>query len=761
MVVSLLTCAQGSPAAERPNALAPSGEARAWRDTAAYTVLLPETPAVQEEYAARLLGDAIEKMTGVRLPVVREPAVPPGPFVSLGATRAATGLGAGTELKPDGYRIREQDGHWYFEGGQRRGPVNAVLAFMEEDLGWRDYSIFVPQYFPDWRGKALRAVPRAYSPPLEAREVHIREAWDPEWALRNRSTPLFTPTGPAVDQAAGGSPSYPPGGWFAHTFARLAPDAATFAAHPEYCAQKGDKRVPNDLCLSHPETVKIVAANVLTILDANPGAAFFSISQNDGAWAVCACPTCRALTEKEGSASAPVLNFVNQVAALVAVKYPQVKLSTLAYLETFRPPATIRPASNVIIFLATDRHMWANPFHFIDETEPFQQALRAWNDCGAQIHLWDYTFGDNAHWLNPSPNFDVLAYNLRFFLRQPGVTGVLFQDNYCSVGDSRGALKTWLLTKLLWNPNWDVAALERDFSFGYYGAAGEAMQAYNDLLRAEWQRYHERYRPADQMKFTVSDTFLPQAQELLKQAAAAVAAEPVRSREVEREAACLLYQRLEQGVRSPADREAYLADIERLRETCERLGISSFAESVNPSLKYLGWKLRANRPPVVLPTPNTIQFWLDTVSLPSVCGPATASIVEEAQAEAGYAILQPCPITHWSIQWTLTPASFLKAEGRYIVRVRAKLGAMKQPQGPVFHLGLYSGERGTLFQKDFAVADFTGDGYQWLQAATVEAPRSAMTLYIGPTTDSAAEAIYVDMVEMVPEAEWPPLRPPL
>ena len=64
----------GALAADGRNALAPAGVARPWQATAAYTVLLPEAPTSQDEYAARWLGEALEKMTGVRLPVVREPS---------------------------------------------------------------------------------------------------------------------------------------------------------------------------------------------------------------------------------------------------------------------------------------------------------------------------------------------------------------------------------------------------------------------------------------------------------------------------------------------------------------------------------------------------------------------------------------------------------------------------------------------------------------------------------------------------------------
>ena len=132
--------------------------------------------------------------------------------------------------------------------------------------------------------------------------------------------------------------------------------------------------------------------------------------------------------------------------------------------------------------------------------------------------------------------------------------------------------------------------------------------------------------------------------------------------------------------------------------------------------------------------------------------------IQTSWAEAGYAILQPCPITHWSIQWQITPASFLSAEGRYIVRVRVKPGPLKQQAGPLVHVGLYSFDHGSVFQRNATVADLPGTGYQWFEAATIDAPRDGMTLYIGPTTDSVAEHVYIDRVELIPEAEWKAIK---
>ena len=223
------------------------------------------------------------------------------------------------------------------------------------------------------------------------------------------------------------------------------------------------------------------------------------------------------LTEREGSTSGLLLSFVNKVTKLINIKHPKVKVSTLAYLTAYMPPRNIKPAPNVVIFLATDRHIWKNPFHYVDETQKFQTALAGWNKIAKEIHLWDYVFGDNSNWMNPAPNFDVIAHNLSFYLKYNAVTGIFFQDNYISIGDSRAAMKNWILTKLMWNPAWDVKKLEQDFTLGYYGAAGPAMQEYNDLLRSEWGAYHDN-NPPDSKKFMISSNFLPTAQHLISKA---------------------------------------------------------------------------------------------------------------------------------------------------------------------------------------------------------------------------------------------------
>lgn len=59
--------------------------------------------------------------------------------------------------------------------------------------------------------------------------------------------------------------------------------------------------------------------------------------------------------------------------------------------------------------------------------------------------------------------------------------GVLEEGDYQTVSCELRELRSWLISKLLWNPDADVDALVRDFTDGYYGPAGSYVRAYLDL----------------------------------------------------------------------------------------------------------------------------------------------------------------------------------------------------------------------------------------------------------------------------------------
>ena len=112
---------------------------------------------------------------------------PKGKVISIGGTNlfAASGI-TKPELADEGYAIDEKDGNLFLLGGATRGPINAVYALLEEDLGCRWYSRF-SQTIPNMPTLKFRPAKRSYVPVLEIRDPFYWEAFDGTWSLRNRT----------------------------------------------------------------------------------------------------------------------------------------------------------------------------------------------------------------------------------------------------------------------------------------------------------------------------------------------------------------------------------------------------------------------------------------------------------------------------------------------------------------------------------------------------------------------------------------------
>jgi hypothetical protein len=534
------------------NALRPKGEpgpeltlATAGRST--YSILLPNQATTMEEKAAADLALWLETMTGASLKISFEGEAVDGPFISIGQTEelARANLPSlSTELEREGYGIDVNGKTLLLWGGSGRGVINAVYALLEEDLGCRWYhrnSVTIPKR----PTLAFRPVPRTFVPVLEIRDPYYWDAFDATWSLRNRTN---SPNARVPDEW-GGRVQYA-GGFFVHTYNRLLPPKLYFDEHPEYYSEINGKRVARQLCLSNQDVVRIATEKVQDVLRKNPHQNLISVSPNDGR-GYCECEKCRAFNEAEGGTEAgTLLRFVNAIADAIKDEFPDVKVSTLAYLGTVQPPKTIRPRQNVVIRLCTDRHAWSHFFEFVTETDQFSQAMVAWSEIGAKIHIWDYTV-NFSHYSLPSPNLPLVTQNIRWMMHH-NAKGIMLQGAYQSPGSARGPLRSWVWGKQLWDPDLNTRDLIRDFTYGFYGKAAEPMQAYNELLWRLWEReYMGTLRDAGNIRHPPTASFLTpafaaEATRLFAEAEA-LAENPETKRRVELAKFALLYLKLSRG----------------------------------------------------------------------------------------------------------------------------------------------------------------------------------------------------------------------
>ncbi len=442
---------------------------------------------------------------------------------------------------------------------------------LEEKLGVR---WFTPELevVPKTNRLVLPALDETIIPALEYREVFWTEMMrDGDFAARHR---MNGPNCHLIEKHGGPAVAYFP---FVHSMDSLIP-RELYQEHPEYFPLIKGKRVDGYVqrCLSNPEVVKLAIARVRQWIKEHPEATIISVSQNDtGHW--CQCDPCKAFDDQEGSPAASMIRFVNAIAQDIEHDYPNIRIDTLAYQYTRKPPKTLRPYRNVIIRLCSIECCFAHPLATCDspENRRFRDDILAWQPVAPKLYIWDYTpnFG---HYQQPFPNFDALQPNVQFFV-QHGVKGLFEQGNYSPGGNGElGPLRAYVLAELLWNPNTDVPKHIREFLAAYYGQAAPQLAAYLELLESQVRDGKAHAHIFDSSKAAyLNDDFLRAADALFDNAEKA-AEDPATRFRVQTARLPIWYVRfVTNRVRGPA-RAALLA---RFLEIARQAGISNVSES--------------------------------------------------------------------------------------------------------------------------------------------------------------------------------------
>jgi hypothetical protein len=110
----------------------------------------------------------------------------------------------------------------------------------------------------------------------------------------------------------------------------------------------------------------------------------------------------------------------------------------------------------------------------------FVKDIRGWNRKCNRLYIWDYII-DYSHSVMPWPNLYVLKPNIRFFIAS-GVKGVYEEACYFTKGSELAELRTWIIAKTMWNPDYDTDRAIDEFLQGYYGAAATAIRNYINLI---------------------------------------------------------------------------------------------------------------------------------------------------------------------------------------------------------------------------------------------------------------------------------------
>ncbi len=450
-----------------------------------YKIVVAANAIPSERYAAEELQRYLERMSGARLPIVTSDGERTEHEIVLGANALPKNVekpAALDRLGADGFTLKTAGNRLIIAGQGPRGTLYGVYALLEEKLGVR---WFTPDFesVPRPARGVLPDLDESQTPPLEYREVFWSEFMhNADFAARHR---MNGNSYPLTEKHGGKIVSYFP---FVHSFDMLIPPAL-FDTHPEYFPLIDGKRKNGYVqrCLTNPDVLRIATDRVRQWIKEHPEATVISVSQND-TFNNCQCPQCKALDDAEGSPAASLLKFVNAIAAAIEKEYPNIRIDTLAYQYTRKPPRSIRPHKNVIVRLCSIECCFAHPFDQCpnEKNRRFVEDIQAWQPVAPLLYVWDYTtnFG---HYQQPFPNFNVLQANVRFFVAH-GVKGLFEQGNYSGGGHGEmEPLRAYLFAKLLWNPEADVELHTNEFLAAYYGKAAGPIREYMALVQRQVQ----------------------------------------------------------------------------------------------------------------------------------------------------------------------------------------------------------------------------------------------------------------------------------
>ena len=414
-----------------------------------YSILISENETTKVKIAAKILQKYIEKTSRYKMPIKYQISTKEK-YIKICEIKK--------NIHPDGFIIKTENQNLIISGGTDNGPIYGVTTFLEKYIGCRKFSP-TEEFIPQLETITIPEINLKEEPKTNFRCVNGYFARDENYRYWRRTDNI---------------PDMFADKYFVHTFNRLVPWEKYFESHPEYYSYITGKRLKDQLCLTNSDVYDIVVKKLKEEMAKQPDEKVWSVSQNDN-FSYCHCPECQKIIDEEGSASGPIIRFVNKLAK----EFPDKIISTLAYEFSRHALKVTKPEKNVQIMLCTIELNRSKSIESDKSSQSFVRDIQDWGKISNRIFLWDYTV-DFHHHIAPFPNLHVLQPNIQFFVNNNAFD--LFQQTNTSKGHEFSELKSYIISNLMWNPDVNVDSLKQDFISHYYGNASPWITKYINHL---------------------------------------------------------------------------------------------------------------------------------------------------------------------------------------------------------------------------------------------------------------------------------------
>lgn len=434
--------------------------------------------------AADFMAATLERMSGsngVRTAVKDGSESGFSIYVGMAANSAAIDL---SDVNDDGYRLEIKPEGIYIVGKTDDAARNGIYDFLETHLECMYVS---PEntYVPIFPTVKLALEEKTVNPTITWRKVYQYESVQNGWYERLKMN------GTIVKEGENSIELYNEWGTWCHSSFEFVPPEEYFDEHPEYYAKFLGKRryqfnvlgrtFPTHLCYTNEEVYQIAEAELVKRIEANPEVKFWDFSIMDTYFATCRCKECKKFNKEAGSEMGTLLAFLNRLADSIKDDYPDVYLSTLAYQRVKNPPKNMKCAPNLCINVCAFPGTQSYPYSTeggIKASREFAERVVEWGKICDNILVWDYVV-NFTHLKLPFPNFEFQKENLEFYLENN--IRFVFHQGSREPMDENAEMRTYLLSRQLWDKDVDLKALAKKYVAVVYGDAAGLVEEYMDL----------------------------------------------------------------------------------------------------------------------------------------------------------------------------------------------------------------------------------------------------------------------------------------
>ncbi len=471
---------------------------------------------LRERLAATELARHVKLITGKAMPIVSEPSSRVGVKIHIGKALASAFTNDLQALAgSDGFAVRRNANNIYIFGAKPAGALYGVYAFLEanSDIIWfRPDPDFGTVFSPQAELKFATANWRS-------RPVFPNRWWGSGlWPGRNRANGSWLATEPLDFQQYRRKElgqALMAGNVIRHGF--LFPWKYG-ASNPEFFVMKDGVRQPErgNVCFTSVAGREALIAEARQLLAQAPEDVTVYLSCSiDDTWDSCECPTCREPIPLPGglqlhsSTLEPVgdqefrstqfYRYMNAVGEALRKDYPDIKILTLAYIFTAALPRV--PLDESIVPMFAPYPTADMRFGLLGQRGAMEMSPESW---GLRFERWlaECPRGNMMMFEYYFPAYFALfgepaADNLRALAKAGGrgIISMTLADDQDKALETWGtnanmwdvnAMEQWIICRLLWDPEQDVAQLRKEFLRRTYREAAPIMAEFYRLYAEKW-----------------------------------------------------------------------------------------------------------------------------------------------------------------------------------------------------------------------------------------------------------------------------------